>query len=109
MPWQVYLSGEIHTDWRERIVDGGAAAGLDVEFTGPVTDHGASDDGGAAILGAQSEQASGTTTWAPASTRSARARCSSAPTSSSCASASSTASGTRPSTPATPRRWARPS
>ena len=41
-----------------------------------------------------------------ASTRSAPARCSSAPTSSSCASASSTASGTRPSTPATRRRWA---
>jgi hypothetical protein len=34
MPWQVYLSGEIHTDWRARIVDG-APAGLDVAFTGP--------------------------------------------------------------------------
>ncbi len=28
MPWQVYLSGEIHTDWRERIVDGADAAGV---------------------------------------------------------------------------------
>jgi len=54
MPWQVYLSGEIHTDWRERIVDG--AHGLDVEFSGPVTDHAASDDCGAAILGAQGER-----------------------------------------------------
>jgi len=53
MPWQVYLSGEIHTDWRERILDGAGAAGLDVVFTGPVTDHGASDDCGAAILGAK--------------------------------------------------------
>jgi YtoQ family protein len=51
MSWQVYLSGEIHTDWRERIV--GAANGLDVEFTGPVTDHAASDDAGVAILGAE--------------------------------------------------------
>ena len=56
MPWQVYLSGEIHTDWRERIVDGADAAGLDVAFTGPVTDHAASDDGGVAFLGAQSEK-----------------------------------------------------
>jgi YtoQ family protein len=51
MSWQVYLSGEIHTDWRERIVQGAEAAGLDVEFTSPVTDHAASDDCGVAILG----------------------------------------------------------
>jgi YtoQ family protein len=49
MTWQVYLSGEIHTDWRERVEQG--AAELDVEFTGPVTDHAASDECGAAILG----------------------------------------------------------
>jgi YtoQ family protein len=53
MSWQVYLSGEIHTDWRERIVQGSQEAGLDVEFTGPVTDHAASDDCGVAILGAE--------------------------------------------------------
>ncbi len=47
----VYLSGEIHTDWRDRIVSG--AKGLDVVFSGPVTDHAASDDCGAAILGAE--------------------------------------------------------
>ena len=46
---KVYLSGEIHTDWREQIIDG--AAGLDVEFSAPVTDHGPSDDCGVAILG----------------------------------------------------------
>ena len=56
MAWQVYLSGEIHTDWRERIVDGARAARLDAAFSGPVTDHAASDDGGAAILGVQSER-----------------------------------------------------
>jgi YtoQ family protein len=53
MSWQVYLSGEIHTDWRERIVHGAEAADLDVEFTSPVTDHAASDDCGVAILGAE--------------------------------------------------------
>ncbi len=46
---KVYLSGEIHTDWRERIIAG--AEGLDVIFSGPVTDHAASDDCGVAILG----------------------------------------------------------
>jgi YtoQ family protein len=55
MTWTVYLSGEIHTDWRERIEQGVAAAGLDVAFTGPVTDHAASDDCGAAILGEPAE------------------------------------------------------
>ena len=53
MGWQVYLSGEIHTDWRERIEQGAAAAGLDLRFTGPVTDHAASDAAGTAVLGEQ--------------------------------------------------------
>ncbi len=48
---KVYLSGEIHTDWRERIIEG--AKGLDVTFSSPVTDHAASDDCGVAILGAE--------------------------------------------------------
>jgi YtoQ family protein len=47
----VYLSGEIHTDWRERIENGAAGAKLPVEFLGPVTDHATSDDCGVAILG----------------------------------------------------------
>ncbi|SIO43290.1 YtoQ family protein [Rhodovulum sp. ES.010] len=51
MTLKVYLSGEIHTDWRERIVEG--AKGLDVSFDAPVTDHAASDDCGVAILGAE--------------------------------------------------------
>ena len=51
--WTVYLSGEIHTDWRERIVDGAKAAGLPVEFVAPVTDHESSDDCGVNILGAE--------------------------------------------------------
>ncbi|MEO0830772.1 MAG: YtoQ family protein [Pseudomonadota bacterium] len=51
MTLNVYLSGEIHTDWRERITHG--ASGLDVSFNSPVTDHGASDDCGVTILGAE--------------------------------------------------------
>lgn len=53
MTWTVYLSGEIHTDWRDRIEDGVKAAGLPVSLTGPVTHHEASDDCGVAILGAE--------------------------------------------------------
>jgi YtoQ family protein len=53
MDWQVYLSGEIHTDWRDRIERSAAAAGLDVRFTAPVTDHAGSDAAGTAILGEQ--------------------------------------------------------
>ena len=51
MGLNVYLSGEIHTDWRDQITEG--AAGLDIAFSGPVTDHGASDDCGVHILGAE--------------------------------------------------------
>ena len=54
MTLKVYLSGEIHTDWREQIVDG--ASGLDVSFDSPVTDHAASDDCGVAILGDESNK-----------------------------------------------------
>lgn len=53
MHMNVYLSGEIHTDWRKQIEDGIAAAGLPVTCTAPVTDHGASDDCGVHILGAE--------------------------------------------------------
>jgi len=56
MTWQVYLSGEIHTDWRERITTGATAAGLDAVFSAPVTDHPASDDCGVAILGAEPQK-----------------------------------------------------
>jgi len=48
---RVYLSGEIHTDWRDQIIAG--AEGLDITFDSPVTDHAASDDCGVAILGAE--------------------------------------------------------
>ena len=54
MALNVYLSGEIHTDWRDQIT--GAAAGLNVSFSSPVTDHAASDDCGVRILGAEQDK-----------------------------------------------------
>lgn len=54
MTLKVYLSGEIHTDWRDVIVTG--AAGLDVSFASPVTDHEASDDCGVTIMGAETDK-----------------------------------------------------
>ncbi len=49
--WNIYLSGEIHSDWRERIVEGAKTATLAVTFSAPVTDHEASDMCGVRILG----------------------------------------------------------
>jgi len=46
MQWQVYLSGEIHTDWREQIIQGCDQAGLDIEFTSANTHHESSDAAG---------------------------------------------------------------
>lgn len=49
--WSIYLSGEIHSDWREQIIDGAAEKNLPVEFSSPNTNHQDSDDCGAIILG----------------------------------------------------------
>ena len=46
MEWSVYLSGEIHTDWRDQIIAGAEAADLPVGFASAVTDHAASDAAG---------------------------------------------------------------
>ena len=46
MTWNVYLSGEIHTDWREQIISGSEKLDLPVVFTSAVTDHAASDAAG---------------------------------------------------------------
>ncbi len=46
MSFYVYLSGEIHTDWRDEIRRCAEAAGLDIVFTSAVTDHDASDAAG---------------------------------------------------------------
>ncbi len=44
--WIVYLSGEIHTDWREQLMAGATSRGLPINFTSAVTDHDASDAAG---------------------------------------------------------------
>jgi len=44
--WTIYLSGEIHSDWREQIEKGAEALDLPVSFKSPVTDHAASDAAG---------------------------------------------------------------
>ncbi len=46
MNWTVYLSGEIHTDWRQKIMQGAKEHGLAIEFTSAVTEHEASDAAG---------------------------------------------------------------
>jgi YtoQ family protein len=52
MKWNVYLSGEIHTNWRQEIIDGAKQHNLPVTFTSAVTDHEASDSAGD-LLGAE--------------------------------------------------------
>tara|TARA_B100000614_G_scaffold250221_1_gene260082 strand:- start:581 stop:1036 length:456 start_codon:yes stop_codon:yes gene_type:complete len=51
MHWQIYLSGEIHTSWREEIIAAAEKENLPIKFFAPVTDHAASDDCGVKILG----------------------------------------------------------
>jgi YtoQ family protein len=46
MSWNVYLSGEIHTDWRDRIIAGAKLRSLPMQFTSAVTNHEASDAAG---------------------------------------------------------------
>jgi len=53
--WQVYLSGEIHTDWRDQIIEGVNKLELPVEFSSAVTSHDASDAAGD-VLGEESQQ-----------------------------------------------------
>ena len=52
MIWTIYLSGEIHTDWRQQLKAGCESHNLPVEFTSAVTDHQASDSAGD-VLGAE--------------------------------------------------------
>lgn len=51
--WRVYLSGEIHSDWRERIQTGISENSLPIECFSPITDHEKSDDVGVNILGSE--------------------------------------------------------
>ena len=51
----IYLAGEVHTDWRDRIAEGVLAHDLPVTLTAANTDHPSSDACGASILGAEKE------------------------------------------------------
>jgi len=54
--WNVYLSGEIHSDWREQIKKQVSSQNLPIVFTSPVTDHELSDDCGLKILGSENDK-----------------------------------------------------
>jgi YtoQ family protein len=47
----VYLSGEIHSDWRDEIINLCKNENLDISFSSPITNHEASDNCGIDILG----------------------------------------------------------
>ncbi len=49
----VYLSGEIHSDWREEIIQLCKKEDLSIVFSSPNTDHESSDNCGVEILGAE--------------------------------------------------------
>jgi YtoQ family protein len=55
MKLEVYLSGEIHTDWRDQIIQGCQDSGLNITFTSAVTHHETSDSAGD-HLGAETQQ-----------------------------------------------------
>jgi YtoQ family protein len=50
---KVYLAGEIHSNWREEIIETCKQKKLDIHFLSPVTDHESSDNCGVEILGAE--------------------------------------------------------
>jgi YtoQ family protein len=54
--WNIYLSGEIHSDWREQIAKGVEEKSLPVTLTSPNTSHEDSDDCGAIILGMEEKR-----------------------------------------------------
>ena len=49
----VYLSGEIHTDWRNEIIQLCEKEDLAIKFSSPNTNHESSDNCGVEILGAE--------------------------------------------------------
>jgi YtoQ family protein len=54
MKFNVYLSGEIHSDWREKIIQGCQEHALDVVFSSANTNHEQSDSAGD-VLGAEEQ------------------------------------------------------
>ena len=56
MEWTIYLSGEIHTNWREKIKKHSKNLNLPIKFTEPVTNHELSDKCGQKILGSENNK-----------------------------------------------------
>lgn len=56
MQLKVYLSGEIHSNWRQEIIEACDKLQLPIDFMSPVTVHEASDEVGPSILGFESEK-----------------------------------------------------
>ena len=56
MQWKVYLSGEIHTNWRDELKIKAKDQNLAIDFTSPVTNHELSDDCGVNILGEENDK-----------------------------------------------------
>ncbi|MCP4705634.1 MAG: YtoQ family protein [candidate division Zixibacteria bacterium] len=54
--WDIYLSGEVHSDWREKIEKAAYKENLPVQFFSPITDHEASDNCGDIILGVEKDK-----------------------------------------------------
>ena len=52
----IYLAGEIHSNWREEIISLSKSKKLELNFMSPVTDHDASDNCGVEILGHEEQQ-----------------------------------------------------
>ena len=52
---QVYLAGEIHSDWRSEIIEACSSPPLPISFMSPVSDHGISDSIGPDILGEETD------------------------------------------------------
>jgi len=56
MTWNIYLSGEIHTNWRDEIKENSKKEKLDINFTAPVTNHEFSDDCGVTLTGLEEKK-----------------------------------------------------
>ena len=50
---KIYLAGEIHTNWRDELIDQCNSANINAQFSSPVTNHEYSDYCGVEILGAE--------------------------------------------------------
>lgn len=56
MSWQVYLAGEIHSQWRDDVSSMSRDRNLPIKFVSPNTNHAASDECGAAALGPEDKK-----------------------------------------------------